>query len=52
MASKDTTYVGAQIPNHLHETLLKLALKEDRTLSAIIRMALCEYAATKQKESK
>lgn len=52
MANKkeETIYVGCQLPVSIHAILCDLALKDDKSLSAVIRTALCEYVANLQKK--
>lgn len=45
-----TVYVGGQVPVSIHAFLCDLALKDDKSLSAVIRTALCEYVANLQKK--
>lgn len=45
-----TVYVGGQVPVSIHAFLYDLALKDDKSLSAVIRTALCEYVANLQKK--
>lgn len=45
-----TVYVGGQVPVSIHAFLCELALKDDKSLSAVIRTALCEYVANLQKK--
>jgi len=50
MADKKTVYIGAQVPEDVHVLLLELAQKEDKSLSAVIRTALCVYAENLKKK--
>lgn len=40
-----TIYVGSQIPVDVHALLNQLAVKDDKSLSAVVRTALCEYVS-------
>lgn len=48
MTDKKTVYLGGQVSEDVHLDLLKIAQKEDKSLSAVIRTALCEYVKNKK----
>lgn len=47
-----TIYVGGQVPIDVHDFLSEFAVQNDKSLSAIVRAALCEYASKIRKLSK
>lgn len=53
MSKKEkTVYVGCQVPVSIRVLLTQLAVKEDKSLSAVVRTALCEYMLKMNKSTK